>query len=307
MNNEYNTLITGASGLLGSQISLTNSLKPSSKALNLLEYEQLNDYILKYNVKKIIHCAAMVGGINANYTKMYDFFSNNMIMNTNILRACKEHNLNKSIFILSTCILPANASFPYTENILHDGEPHHTNYGYAYSKRMLEVGSRSLKQQYGIETYCLIPCNLYGPKDNYNLLDGHVIPSLIHRCYLAKQNKQDFIVWGSGNPEREFMFANDLAQIIEKINENEMAYPHTMIVSPEKAFKIKDIVNIIAEKMNFSGNIIFDTTKSDGILKKPTDTTLFKKYLPNFNWTELNYGLDITVKYFLRNYPKIRL
>ena len=307
MNTETNTLITGASGLLGSQISIINSLKPSSKALNLLNYEELNSYIIRYNIRKIINCAAMVGGIHANHTKMYDFFSNNLTMNMNVLRACKEHRLETSIFILSTCILPANAKLPYVEDVLHDGEPHFTNYGYAYAKRMMEVGSRSLKEQHGISTYCLIPCNLYGPKDNYNLMDGHVIPSLIHKCYLAKQNNEDFVVWGSGEPEREFIYADDLAQIIELMHNSNEDFPSKMIVSSSQAYKIKDIVELIAQKLNFTGNIVFDTSKPDGIFKKPTDSGLFKKYFPKFQWRNMEQGLDITIQYFLRNYPNVRV
>lgn len=299
-------LITGGTGLLGSEINIEDSYKPFSKELNILDYNALCNYIKDKNIKKIIHCAAMVGGIHANHTKMYDFFSNNLTMNMNILRACKEYRLEKSIFILSTCILPANSKLPYLEDALHEGEPHFTNYGYAYAKRMMEVGSRSLKEQYGVNTYCLIPCNLYGPKDNYNLMNGHVIPSLIHKCYLAKQNNQDFVIWGSGNPEREFIYADDLAQIIKIMHNNNEEYPSKIIISSSHGYKIKDIVQLIAQKMNFNGNIIFDKTKPDGILKKPTDNTLFKKYFPKFEWKSLEQGLDITIQYFLKNYPDIR-
>lgn len=302
-----NILITGGSGLLGSEIDISNGLKPSSRELNLLDYSALKKYIELNNISKIIHCAAIVGGVNANYTKMFDFFDLNLQINLNVLRACKEFNLNNSIFILSTCVMPVDAKLPYIEDSLHGGEPHSTNYGYAYSKRMMEVGSRSLKEQYGINTYCLIPCNLYGQKDNYNLVDGHVIPSLIHKCYLAKQNNQDFVVWGSGNPEREFIYADDLAQIIELIHNSNEDYPSKLIVSSSQAYKIKDIVELIAQKINFTGNIVFDKSKTDGILKKPTDNSLFKTYFPKFQWKSIDHGLDITIQYFLRNYPNIRI
>lgn len=302
-----NILITGGSGLLGSEIDISNGLKPSSRELNLLDYSALKKYIELNNISKIIHCAAIVGGVNANYTKMFDFFDLNLQINLNVLRACKEFNLNNSIFILSTCVMPVDAKLPYIEDSLHGGEPHFTNYGYAYAKRMMEVGSRSLKEQYGINTYCLIPCNLYGPKDNYNLVDGHAIPSLIHKCYLAKQNNQDFVVWGSGNPEREFIYADDLAQIIELIHNSNEDYPSKLIVSSSQAYKIKDIVELIAQKINFTGNIVFDKSKPDGILKKPTDNSLFKTYFPKFQWKSIDHGLDITIQYFLRNYPNIRI
>lgn len=300
------TLITGGSGLLGSELVINNSLKPTSSELNLLDYFSLKKYIQYNNVSKIIHCAAMVGGVHANHTQMFDFFENNIQMNINILRACKEFNLHNSIFILSTCVMPDKIKLPYTENNLHCGEPHYTNYGYAYAKRMLEVGSRSLKQQYNINTTCLIPCNLYGKNDNYNVSDGHVIPGLIHKCYLSKKHNEDFIVWGSGNPRREFLYVKDLAQIIKAIIENEHEY-ETMIVSPGIEFQIKEIVSLIASELKFDGNIIYDTTKPDGIHKKTTSNHIFRSYFPNFAFTELKYGLQETIQYFVKMYPELRI
>lgn len=299
-------LITGGSGLLGSEINLPNGLKPTSKELDLRDYCALKRYIQLHNITKIIHCAAMVGGVQANYTKMFDFFDINLQINTNILRACKEFNLSNSIFILSTCVMPAEAKLPYTEQSLHTGEPHFTNYGYAYAKRMLEVGSRSLKQQYGINTICLIPSNLYGPNDNYNLESGHVIPSLIHKCFIAKQNKEDFVVWGSGMPMREFVYVKDFARIIEKIVHTDHEYS-PMIISSDLDYSIRDLVSMISSEMNFNGKIVYDTSKPDGIYKKPTSNKIFKKYFNDFEFTDIEYGLRQTIQYFVSNYPDIRL
>lgn len=301
-----NTLITGGSGLLGSALDITNSFKPSSKQLNLLNYEELKEYIIKYDIKKIIHGAALVGGVHANTFLIHDFFSKNLEINLNILKACKEFNLNNSIFILSTCVFPAEGPFPLTEKILHDGEPHFTNYGYAYAKRMLEVGSRTLKQQYGINTTCLIPCNFYGPNDNHNLEYGHVIPSLIHKCYLAKKNNTDFVVWGSGAPEREFIHVDDLAKVIKIINKEEKEYPNAIIVSSGTCYTIKDIVELIVSKMKFKGSVIFDKSRPDGIIKKPSSNTTFKKHFSNFEWIKLEDGLISSIEYFVKNYPNIR-
>lgn len=300
------TLITGGSGLLGSELTVSNSLKPTSDELNLLNYDALKKYIELNNVTKIIHCAAMVGGVHVNQSRMFDFFDANIQININVLRACREFNLNNSVFILSTCIMPSNATLPYSETQLHLGEPHFTNYGYAYAKRMLEVGSRSLRQQYHVNTTCLIPCNLYGKNDNYNVSDGHVIPGLIHKCYLSKKNNEDFIVWGSGNPRREFLYVKDLAQIIKIIVENENEY-ETMIISPGVEFQIKEVVSLIASKLNFGGNVIYDTTKPDGIDEKTTSNYVFRSYFPTFAFTELKYGLEETIQYFIEMYPKLRL
>ena len=301
-----NTLITGGSGLLGSEINLNNDLKPSSEELNLVDYCSLRRYIQYNNITKIVHCAAKVGGVLANQTKMFDFFEENIQMNTNILRACKEFNLNNSVFILSTCIMPSNVKLPYTEESLHQGEPHFTNYGYAYAKRMLEVGSRSLKQQYGINTVCLIPCNLYGPNDNYNLESGHVIPSLIHKCYLAKQNNEDFVVWGTGMPLREFMYVKDFAKLIEKIVKEEHDYS-PMIVSPGTEHSIRDVVSVICDKLNFKGKVLYDLSKPDGIYRKPTSNKIFEKYFSDFKFTDINRGLEDTINYFVSKYPSVRL
>jgi GDP-L-fucose synthase len=301
-----NILITGGSGLLGSEINLSNGLKPSSKELNLLDYCALKRYIQLHNVNKIIHCAAMVGGVNANYTKMFDFFDLNLQINTNILRACKEFNLNNSIFILSTCAMPWECKLPYTEESLHVGEPHFTNYGYAYTKRMLEVGSRSLKQQYGINTICLIPSNLYGPNDNYNLESGHVIPSLIHKCFIAKKNNEDFVVWGTGMPMREFVYAKDFARIIETIVNKDHEYS-PMIISSEEEYSIRDLVSSISKSLDFGGRILYDISKPDGIYKKTTSKKTFKKYFPDFKMTNIEDGLVETIQHFVSNYPNIRL
>jgi len=302
------TLITGGSGLLGSHLNIKNALKPSSKELNLLDYECLKSYIKDKKVKKIVHCAALVGGVHANQSKVYDFFDLNLHMNLNVINACKEFNLNNSVFILSTCILPANGPFPLTENVLHEGEPHFTNYGYAYAKRMLEVGTRCMKDQYGINAICLVPCNFYGPNDNHNLDYGHVIPSLIHKCYNSIKENKNFIVWGSGLPEREFIHVKDLSYIVEQIVENKdnINYPNSIIVSSGKSHSIKEIADLIVKKMDFKGTVVFDTTKPDGILKKPTDNSLFKTYFPNYKWIDLETGLDTSIQYFLKNYPNIR-
>lgn len=301
-------LITGGSGLLGSHLNIKDSYKPSSKELNLLNYSELQRFIETNNIKKIVHCAALVGGVHANKSKIYDFFNLNLQINLNVINACKMFNLHNSVFILSTCILPANGPFPLTEEMLHEGEPHYTNYGYAYAKRMLEVGARSMLEQYNTKAICVIPCNFYGANDNHNLEYGHVIPSLIHKCYLAIKNNTDLIVWGSGKPEREFIYVKDLAYVIEQlINTGDIIdYPQSVIISSNKTYSIEYISKIIVQKMNFKGNVIFDKTKPDGILKKPTNNALFTKYFPNYNYVSLEDGLDCSIDHFTKNYPNIR-
>lgn len=296
-------LVLGGSGLLGSEINIKGCLKPSSKDLNALDYCSLRRFIQINNITKIIHCAGLVGGIQANQTRLYDFFQQNLQMNINVLEACKEFSLNGSVFMLSTCVMPQTATLPYTEESIHLGEPHPSNYGYAYAKRMLEVGSRSLRDQYGINTSCIIPCNLYGKNDNYNLESGHVIPSLIHKMYLAKKNKEDMVVWGTGMPIREFLYASDLAKIIENHTNNDS---QIVVVSPEQSYSIRDVVQKIADIIKFDGKILYDISKSDGIYKKPSSNRVFRKNNPEFLFTDIDVGLTETIEWFVSNYDKVR-
>ena len=298
------TLITGGFGLLGSSINF--GLKPTKKELNLLDYNNLKDYIEKNHIHSIIHAAAKVGGVKANSDYVYDFFADNMLMNINVQNACKEFNIKKSIFIVSTCAFPSNAPLPLEESYLHNGEPHETNFGYAYSKRMLEVGSRALKKQYHINSTCVIPCNLYGENDNYNLENGHVIPSLIHKCYLAKTNNTNFEIWGSGKAEREFIYVKDLAKIITQIFDENIDIQETIIISPEKTYTIEEMVEIIVKKIGFCGKVVFDKTKPEGILKKNSSNKKFRKYFPDFKFTDIDHGLEQTIEYFIKNYDLLR-
>jgi GDP-L-fucose synthase len=299
-----NTLITGGYGLLGS--SLNFGIKPKKEELDLLDYSKLCNFIENNKINSIIHAAARVGGVKSNTDYIFDFFSENTQMSLNVMNACKRYNIKKSIYIISTCAFPSESPLPLKEEYLHIGEPHFTNYGYAYSKRMLEVGSRSLRQQYGLNSFCLIPCNLYGENDSYNLKNGHVIPSLIHKCYLSKINNTPFEIWGTGNAEREFLYVEDFSNIIEKIYKNNIDIENTMIISPENIVSIREIVELIAKKIKFNGKIIFDKTKPEGILKKDSDNTKFKKYFPDFKFTPLEDGLEKTIEFFIKNYSTIR-
>jgi GDP-L-fucose synthase len=148
---------------------------------------------------------------------------------------------------------------------------------------------------------------MYGEHDDYHLTNGHVIPSLIHRCYLAKQNATDFVVWGSGKAEREFLYAPDVAAIVKKIHtENMDGLPPMMTVSPCSSTTIAEIVQLIVKHMGFTGRVVFDTSKIEGIMRKNTDNTLFRTYFPDFKLTDLNTGLAKTVEHFVKNYDSVR-
>jgi GDP-L-fucose synthase len=299
---EKRYLITGGAGLVGTSVPF--GLKPTRKEVDLTNYEQLIGYIRDHKITDIVHCAGKVGGVKSNKQFINDFLVENLTINANIIKASRE--VNRATFLLSTCIFPEFAHYPLTEDQIHNGEPHPTNYGYAYAKRMLEVGARSLREQYKVNAKCIIPCNLYGANDNYDMENGHVLPSLIHRCYLSKINNQPFTVWGEGKALREFVFSQDLGRILQMIHVDEHSTPDMMIVSPGKEWSIREAVEIIISELGFSGELVFDKTKPEGIMRKPTNNTMFTTYFPDFKFTDLKIGLKKTVEDFLVNYPNVR-
>lgn len=301
-------LITGGWGLVGREFPQEkNTLFPTKKVLDLLQYNEVKDYIWAHGVDEIIHLAAKVGGVKGNNDHMLDFFSENLSINSNIIRVCAENDIKKATFMLSTCVFPNNVEYPVDESQLHQGEPHPTNYGYAYAKRMLEVGARALRQQKKTQIRCVIPCNIYGKNDNYNLENGHVIPSLIHKCYIAKRDGIDFHVWGSGKAEREFVYAADIARAINLIhNDVRDNFPNLMIVSSSESYSIETIVHMIAKSMEYTGKIVFDTSKPEGILRKPTKNDLFRSAYPDFKFTAIQEGIQETCDFVRNNYETIR-
>ena len=171
--------ITGGKGLVGS--SFEEGQKFDSNDLNLLEYKSSYNQINQLKPDAIIHCAAKVGGLYSNMQNPADFFDQNIIINSNILKIAKNTNVNKFIGFLSTCIFPDNLGKAYHEDDLHLGPPHDSNFAYAYAKRMLDVQVRAYNNQYGLKYFNVIPTNIYGPNDNFNIENGHVIPGLIHK------------------------------------------------------------------------------------------------------------------------------
>jgi len=295
-------LITGSNGLVGSSI---NGDVKIGREYDLRNYNETERMFQEHKPTHVIHCAGKVGGLGGNMKRKGEFFYDNIMINTNVIESARKNGVEKLVCFLSTCIFPANVEYPLTEEKIHLGKPHFTNDAYAYAKRMADVQIRAYKEQYGLNYTSVIPTNIYGINDNFNLEDGHVIPMLIHKCYLAKLNNTDLVIWGSGEPLREFIYNKDVAKLTEWVlkeyNESE-----PIILSNSIEISIKDIVIMIAKEMEFSGNIIFDTTKPDGQFRKPSDNSKLKKYLPDFEFTSIEVGLKETIKWFIENYETIR-
>lgn len=300
-------LITGASGLLGSEIIKQDpsSIGFSSKDCNLLQDSFYGFLLPKPDV--VIHCAAKVGGVKANTDYVADFFDDNVKMNTNVLRGCHKRGV-KLVSILSTCIYPDQlyAHYPLTEDQLHNGPPHNSNFGYAYAKRMLEVQSRAYRQQFGCNFISVIPNNLYGVNDNFSLESGHVIPALIRKFHEANVLKTGIVtLWGTGAPEREFTYAPDAAKIILWLAENYDGEHPVNIGNPESV-SIKKLAEMIAEEIGFQGVIDFDKSKPNGQLMKPSSNEYLRSLGWNGEYTDLQSGLKEVIRHFVAKYPNVR-
>ena len=299
------TLITGGSGLVGSQFDGNNYIKVSSSDYNLIYPTETDLMLSNEDINYVIHCAAKVGGLGSNMNHKGEFFYQNIMMNTNVIESARKNNIENLVVFLSTCVFPDKVEYPLTESKIHLGPPHFSNDAYAYSKRMADVQVRAYKEQYGLNYKCVIPTNIYGINDNFNLQNGHVIPSLIHKCYLAKLNDTDFEVWGSGNPLREFIYNKDVAKLSEWVLEN-YNESEPIILSTSDEVSIKEVVYMIVELMDFKGKVIFNESKPDGQFRKPSDNSKIKHYLPDFEFTPLYDGLKETIEWFNENYETIR-
>ena len=301
---ENKILVTGGHGLVGHEFVGNKYYKPTSKEYNLKNTEDVNRLMLK-RFDSVIHTAGKVGGLGGNMNHKGEFFYDNIMINTNVIESARISGVKNLVAFLSTCVFPDNIEYPLTEKKIHLGPPHFSNDAYAYSKRMVDVQIRAYREQYGLNYKSVIPTNIYGPNDNYDIKNGHVVPSLIHKCFLARENKTPLTIWGSGDPLREFIFSRDVAVLSEWVlhnyNENE-----PIILSTSEEISIKEVVGIIVEIMNFKGKVVFDTSKPDGQFRKPSDNSKIKNHLPNFKFTDLFDGLKETIEFFEKNYNILR-
>jgi len=297
-------LITGGSGMVGSSFQ---KFLPSATYLNRKDFENLEPEDV--SGKNIIHLAARVGGIKANTSYMLDFYLENGIINQKILNFAHSQNVEKVVSLLSTCVYPdaQYISYPLTEDQLHLGPPHDSNYGYAYSKRMVDVMSRAYRQQYGCNFITAIPNNLYGEYDNFDLENSHVIPAIIRKVWEAKINNQEKVLcWGDGSPLREFTYAEDVAQILlflmENYNDSE-----PINIGNTHEYSIKEVVEMICKILEYEGKIEWQTSEPLGQHRKPSSNRkLLSLGWKKSDYTPLEKGIKKTCDWFIMNYPNVR-
>ncbi len=309
-SNNEKILITGASGLVGANLlnSLTNCgyevLGIDSK--NDLRVGSIADKIFNdFKPSIVFHLAAKVGGIHANANFKADFYSDNVLINTNVVNACIKNNVGY-IFAMGTgCAYPKRLENQILlEKDFLDGIPEFTNDAYAYAKRGLLVHLKSLEESELIKyTYCL-PANIYGPYDNFHPLNSHVVPGLIRRFYDAKNdNKNEIFIWGDGSAKRDFLFIDDCIDAIIKLAEIKLSGP--VNVSSKTLTSIKDLAEKISEVTKFQGLIKYDKTKLSGQSQRIMDSSKMNQ----LGWDpkiDLYKGLEKTVSWFSENRSSIR-
>lgn len=308
--NQKTILVTGSSGLVGNafqNIAHKYNYKfifSTSKDCDLANYNETLRLFEKTKPNYVIHLAACVGGLYKNMNFKVDMLEKNILINFNVLKCCYETKVDKCVCILSTCVFPDKTTYPIKETMLHDGPPHFSNHAYAYAKRIMEVHCTAYNEQYNTNFSCIIPTNIYGTHDNYSLEDGHVIPALIHKCYLAKEQKVPFEVRGSGSPLRQFIYSEDLATIImdciEKLKRE------NLIISTSEEYSIKDVALQIAREFDYEDHVVFNDSYADGQYKKTASNEKLLSILQDVKFTDIKEGLHNSVEFFKDNFEMCR-
>ena len=299
--------IAGHKGLVGSSLirrmnfhGYNNIIVRSKKQLDLRNQNKVNIFFKKNKIDAVINAAGTVGGIYANNKYKADFIFDNLSIQNNIIHSCYENNIKNLIFLGSSCIYPRNCKQPIKESYLLTGELEKTNEPYAIAKIAGLKMCESYNYQYKTNYKCLMPCNLYGPNDNYDLEQSHFLPALISKIYNAKiKNNKILTIWGNGSPKRELLFVDDLADACIYFLNTKTKETLINIGSGEE-MKIVDYAIQIIKELNISLKIKFDLSMPNGTPRKIVDTTIAKSY----GWrakTSFQEGLKITYDDFLKN------
>ena len=310
INKKNKIFVTGHKGLVGSAVvrrlnyyGYKNILTVDKKKLDLRNQQQVFNFFKKHNIKSVINAAGKVGGIYANDNYRANFIYDNLAIQNNVIHACYQNKVKSLIFLGSSCVYPKNSKQPIKEKYLLTGKLEKTNEPYAVAKIAGIKMCESYNFQYKTNYKCLMPCNLYGPNDNYNLKTSHFFSALIKKVINAKKNKQkNIILWGSGKPKRELMYVDDLADACIYFM-NKRTKESLINIGVGHDMSILNYAKFILKKMKFNCKIILDKSKSDGVLRKIVDNSIAKKY-GWFPKIDLNSGFDLTLKNYFLKYNK---
>lgn len=286
-------LVTGGTGMVGKHLQeiLPDATYIGSKDYDLRDWVQVNSLFEKYQPTRVIHLAARVGGIQDNMARPAEFFDDNILINTHILKICNMHGVKRFTAILSTCIYPDTVeSYPMKEEDMFLGPPTETNGAYGYAKRCLAVQIKAYNKQYGTKYNYLIPCNLYSEFDNFDIeTKMHLITALLKKI---KDSDGTLNLLGTGQPLRQFMYTGDLARIIKEVIDKDIT--ENFNVAPNINYSVHEIVKIALETLNKKYKIVYSKPEMDGQYRKDVSSEKLKKLLPNFEFTTLPQGIKIT-------------
>ena len=307
MKTQDKIYVAGHRGMVGSAIvrklrekGYSNIITKTSKELDLINQQLVNDFFEKEKPSFVFLAAAKVGGIYANNTYRADFLYQNLMMESNVIHAAYKNNVEKLFFLGSSCIYPKAAPQPLKEDYLLIGPLEQTNEPYAIAKIAGIKLCESYRRQYNCNFISAMPTNLYGPNDNYDLNNSHVLPALIRKFHTAKVESKEMVeVWGTGTPLREFLHVDDLAEACYFLMQN---YNDEQLVNVGSGvdISIKELALLVKKIVGFNGQLIFDETKPDGTYRKLMDVSKLK----NLGWKysiELEQGIEMVYKDVLAN------
>jgi len=307
-------LVTGGAGFLGSFVverlqgrGCKHIFVPRSKDYNLVEMEAVRRVYRDAKPDIVIHLAGRVGGIGENRKNPGKFFYDNLMMGVQMMEVGRQSGIEKFVAIGTVCAYPKFTPVPFKEKDLWNGYPEETNAPYGLAKKMLLVQAQAYRQQYGFNSIYILPVNLYGPRDNFDLESSHVIPALIRKCVDAMSlpptsnlDPPAVIVWGTGKATREYLYVEDAAEAIilatEKYNK-----PDPVNIGAGFEISIKDLIDLIAKLTGFKGKIIWDSSKPDGQPRRMLDISKAEKEFGFSAKTNLEEGLTKTIDWYISN------
>lgn len=307
MNKNSKIFVAGHKGLVGSAIirslksnGFENIIVTDKSEVDLTNQNQVESFFSENKPDYVFLAAAKVGGIGYNKSFPADFIRENLQIQTNVVHSAYTNQCKKLLFLGSACIYPKNASVPIKEEYLMSSPLETTNEAYSVAKIAGYMMCKKYTEQYGFPTVSVMPNNLYGINDNFNIEQCHVIPSLINKFITAKENNIDEVVcFGDGSPTREFLFSDDLADGLVFLMNN-YNDPEIINIGPEREVSIKELSELIANLVGYSGNIVWDATKPNGTPRRALDTSKMN----DLGWkakTSLEDGLKVTINWFLEN------
>src|SRR5215467_5672635 len=304
---EKRVLVTGGAGFLGSFVveklrerGCQNITVPRSKEYDLRDRDAIIRLFTEVQPHIVMHLAAVVGGIGANRMNPGRFFYDNAIMGIQLMEYARQFGVEKFVATGTVCAYPKFTPTPFKEDNLWDGYPEETNAPYDLAKKMMLVQAQAYRAQYGFNAIYLLPVNLYGPRDNFDLETSHVIPALIRKCIEAKENgSREIVLWGDGSPTREFLYVEDAAEGLLLAAEHYNGDQPVNLGSGEE-INIRELAQMIAAEVGFTGETVWDTTKPNGQPRRCLDVSRAKEWFGYEAKHSLREGLRKTISWYLQ-------